>query len=322
MKRNSPAVDQLVRRLPLMDDQAIAATTDERRKDALFASVTSAPRVGARQRSPSRMPRRTLAVVMMMSILTVASIGWAMTEITSDASSSTTVGCHLPDDGGDGLTIVDAVTGDPVADCAAEWIRSTGRQPPDLIAYENTSGGIEVVAAATEVPDGWTRLESSFTQDPRLIALSSTLDDAAKGLRADCYTLDKAKQIVIGVLEEAGLGDWTISPQRGQADGDRSCTYFHLEPATKTVVLVPSDGLVDPGGSPYTVYGRALNQALEQDCLAIDEAQALAARLVDEIALDGPLMIEQVVDDQMACTQASLAVGGRAIATLRGPSNP
>jgi hypothetical protein len=90
--------------------------------------------------------------------------------------------CHI---GTGSVSIIKAVTGDPVTDCAAEWRPETGTDASPLVAYDNGHGGTEVVAAGTAAQPGWTKLDPGISQDQTLIRIDA-LNDSIDGLASDC----------------------------------------------------------------------------------------------------------------------------------------
>lgn len=310
-----------VRQLAVIDREQLASSwADSEAKMAIFQEITATPVELAD--SPTHNPRtspsrRPVVLAATLAALSLATIAGAVVFLTADASTS--VGCHTPDGA---VAVVGAVTGDPVADCSRLWTELTGTSPPTLIAYDNTSGGIEVVPADTEVPDGWRKLDPGVVQDPGAIELEAALADYIDGLHSDCYRSDAARRLASGELDRLGLGEWTIDTERGEADGAGTCTYYYLDPSRQRVVLIPMDGLVSPDETPHTILADQLRHALSSRCLSVDEAAAQTRQLAIDAGLDDPnLVIHKLVDDTADCTRADMNIGGRTAIYLHGPAS-
>jgi hypothetical protein len=64
-------------------------------------------------------------------VLSGAAVAWGF--LASSARDTVAVECVIQ--GSD--SIIPAASGDPVADCAAEWQRETGHSAPALVAYDS-----------------------------------------------------------------------------------------------------------------------------------------------------------------------------------------
>ena len=320
MNRSDHPTDAAVRRLQLDSDEHVGLLSDRDAKQALFQEITRVPVDVAEPSTSSapraRGPRRSTVVVATLASLSFAAIAGA---VALFPSSSTSVGCHTPDGG---VTIADAVTGNPLTDCAEIWEQQTGAQAPPLAAYDNGSGGIEVLPANEPAPDGWVRTDPGTVQDPAVIELEAALDDVAHGLPAECRMLDDAREVATDELERLGLEKWSVVSERGEADGTGTCTYFYLDPDERQVVLIPLGGVVAPPGAPYSDFARDLATALDADCLTVSEAAAAARDLAADTALEAAgLVIYELTDDTATCTRTDVNVGGRVEVTLRGPAS-
>lgn len=318
--RGSDWTNEAVRRLPLVSDEQAGLLSDRQAREALFEEITSMPTSTLHRPAapPSSARRRAKTVLASMGAavgtVAIAATAWAMFQGSNTTSTST--GCHLSEDS---VTIVDAVTGDPVRDCEQVWQRETGSVPP-LTAYD-TGEGVAVVPTDRAVPGGWMALEPGVVQDPKLIRLTTALDDSIDGLRADCHRLNAAQAVVQRELEIAGLAQWQIVPQRGEADGRQTCTYFVLEPAATRVVLIPSQGLVDPDGTlPHDRLAEDLRNALgSRACSSVPELAQMVRAVVDDSKVSD-VQINPVDDPAAACATADMVVGGSISITVRGPN--
>jgi hypothetical protein len=315
--RGSDWTDEAVRRLPLPSDEQASLLSDRRAREALFEEIIAMPTTTLhRAAAPSRQaPRRRKPLLASIgagvAIFGVAGTAWAMLQ----PSTTTATGCYISEDS---VTVIDAVTGDPVRDCEQVWQRETGSVPP-LTAYD-TGEGVAVVPAGRAVPGDWRALEPGVVQDPQLIGLTAALDDSIDGLRADCHRLDAAQAVVQRELTNAGLTQWQIAPQRGQADGQETCTYFIVEPDARRVVLIPLQGLVDPDGVlPHDRLADDLRSALSgRPCTSVAEVASTVHAVVDDSRVDD-VQIHRVDDPALACATADMVVGGSISITVRGP---
>lgn len=307
-----------VRRLPLPSDEQARLLSDPQAREALFEEIISVPttttdRSATAPRSSNRRRRsRTVLSTAGAAFGTVAVAGtaWAMLQ----GSNTTSTGCHLSENS---VTIVDAVTGDPVRDCEQVWQRETGSVPP-LAAYD-TGDGVAVVPTGREVPGDWMALEPGVVQNPQLIRLTAALDDSIDGLRADCHRLDAAQAVVQRELANVGLAQWQIVPERGEADGHQTCTYFILDPAATRVVLIPSQGLVDPDGTlPHERLADDLRSRLDSAaCWAVPELERVVRAAVADNKVND-VQINIVQDSAPDCATADMIVGGSISITVRG----
>ncbi|GGK81932.1 hypothetical protein [Mangrovihabitans endophyticus] len=302
---------EYIRRLSLISDHEVGLQADPDARQALFEQITAtaAPR--------AKRPRMTRGLVAVFAGVAVAAAGgaaWA--GLTGSGDGGPANGCHIADGS---ISVVKPITGDPVADCAAEWKRETGADAPPLVAYDNGHGGTDVVTAGTLPDKGWTRLEPGVSQDPTLIELDAALDDRIDGLRSDCLPLAVARTATERELSRLGLHDWSVTTERGAADGTDTCTYYSLDAVTRRVVLVPVEHGTTSVDPALASLARALREHLRDSCdpleTAADYAREAAARAGVEPAA---LVVSEITDAKAACTRAEMRVDGRAEVILRG----
>ena len=317
MNRKRRETDDLIRRLPLLSDADAARLSDTTAKQALFEEIVAMPTT-ARQSNvaepgPARAGRRRFslaAAVAAVATTVAAGTAWA---VFGGATDSTATGCYISENS---VLIVDAVTGDPVADCARAWERETG-SVPELMAYDTGNGGIAVVPRERDVPSEWSALDPQDRQNPQLIQLSTALDDTLDGLLSDCYKLAPARAIVARELDAAGLTGWRVTAERGEADGVKTCTFYVADAPTRTVALIPVDGGIDPGSNaPHARMAAALREALDDDCRTRSELAALTREAAQ--TSDAEVQINEVPDPDQACASADIRVGGAVAVTVRG----
>jgi len=293
----------------------------ERVRNDLMATITQPPQSEAAS-TPRRTRRRWAIPIAAAAVLTTAAGGWA---ILLNSSDSTELQC--PDN-----VVIDAVTGDPVLDCANEWRRDNETEPPPMVAYENGRGGVAVLLEGDAVPDGYTALGPGPFQNTALIELEAALGDVGTGLESSCYDHVAATEITRRELDRLGLAEWTVTVDDDRRpDGAATCAYFIVDADLQQVQLI---GL--PGGSnapdPYRNYAVALDEQLRASCVGVDEAADLVRTLaadteivvagtrIDFTEEAGVLFIHIIEDPDAACTHADVNVGGRVEVTLRGPT--
>jgi hypothetical protein len=280
----------------------------------------AAPR-GKRRASPS------VTVVLVAAAIAIAggAIAWAL----SNGSARDTVSVQCLIRGND--TIIPAATGDPVKDCAANWRRSTGSKPPELVAYDNGLGGITVMAADEKPLPGATAMPSGATQNESLVAMQQWVDDYVGGLRSGCYDSATATEMTQQALTRFGLAGWTIrlqtdaattsttSPEQGTAEPCMSSAV--LDPATQTVELRGSRR--EPPADAQYVQLAAKLRTIAQGCLSLDAAAKQARMAAESLGLseaDNGYELTEVPDKDARCTTIVENVGGTIFLFVRGPA--
>lgn len=254
--------------------------------------------------------RRWLVPLAVVAVLATAAAGYA---VTRDVGTTTEVSC--PDG------IVDAVTGDPVADCASLWRQQNGTEPPPLVAYDNQRGGIEVVPADASVPRDWTPLDAGVTQDPRLIELDAALADYGDGLNAECYTPATAQPLAQTALQRLGLAGWSVHIDPDRRGGDGTCATHVLDHDAKAVVLFGLEMAPPPPDAPFVRLASTVQQEIDDQCLTLQEAVGSVRRIAADLGIDetaGELIIHSVRDGSATCSRTDVNVGGRIEVTVRG----
>jgi hypothetical protein len=269
----------------------------------------------AAARRTRRASRRAGTVLLAAASIAVAggAIAWALSN--SSARDTVNVQCLIRGDD----AIIGAVTGDPVADCAANWRRSTGSNPPKLVAYDNGLGGITVMAAGESPPPGATALPDGATQNVSLIELQQSLDDYVDGLNARCFDNATAIEMTRQTLERFGLSDWTIT---SNADPTMCVHASFLDPATRTVQLRGVAGPIAPPDAQYEKLAVKL-RPIAQECLPLDasaEAVRSAAGSLGLFEGGNGYQLTEVADKGASCTSIDENVGGTIFLILRGPA--
>src|SRR5204863_9977224 len=133
----------------------------------------------ARRAQRSRRPL-VLALAVVVAAATAAA-AWAI--LGSSAQETTSIECVIA--GTD--TIIPSISGDPAYDCALTWKSDLGTDPPPLVAYDNSHGGVSVMPRSSTPPAGGKPLPGG-TQDVALIQLQASLDDYINGLNSACLS--------------------------------------------------------------------------------------------------------------------------------------
>lgn len=292
----------------------------ERVRNDLMATITQPPQPDATP-TRRRLRRRWAISIAAAAVLTTAAGGWV---ILHNSSDSTGVQCP-------GNLVIDAVTGDPVLDCANEYRRYNETEPPPMVAYDNGRGGVVVLRESDAVPDGYTALDRGPFQNTALIELEAALGDVGTGLESSCYDQVAATEITRRELDRLGLAEWTVTVDDDRRpDGAATCAYFIVDAELQQVQLIGLPGANVP--DPYRNYAVALDEQLSASCAGLEEAAELVRTLaadtdivVDGTRIDfteqaGVLFIHIVEDPDASCTRADVNVGGRVEVTLRGPT--
>ncbi len=309
-------IELLSRIAPLSDEDAVRMFSVAGREQLLEAITRSDPRPVPTAR---RKVRRSMVVVLVaLLVVATATVAWAMTR--GGARDTTSIECEIA--GTD--TVIDATSGSPVADCAAEWRREVGRQAPPLVAYANGNGGVTVLPRSQNPPAGWHTIRS---QNVALIRLQESLDDYVNGLPSRCMSTSEATAFARRQLDLLGFAGWTVKirPVSQQApvctDGDI------VDPAAATVTLISGTTGAPPADwaparlatslRPLTGTCRplpAMLRAVEQRAgrLGLTPAPPASATSYE---------LHTTRDDRMRCTSLYETVGGAVNIILRGPGS-
>lgn len=277
------------------------------------SQATRGPRFGRR-----RVSRLPLLAGVSAIIIAGAAIGWALTN--SSARDTTSVQCEIQ--GVD--TIIPAITGSPVDDCAAQWLRDTGDHAPSLIAYDNGHGGITVLPANQTPPPGWAPLAAGATQNVSMIQVQRSLEDFVDGLHSGCFDNATAIRMTEHILTRYGLTDWTVrpAPQAELSDPSTPCVETAvLVPTTETVQLRALDGPA-PSGAPFEELAVKL-RPIAQECLPLDTATKEVRAAAGDLGLSESAHeyeLTEIRDNGARCTTIDEGVGGTIFLVLRGPA--
>lgn len=304
-------------------------------RDALMALITDdttpdlAGSDSPQDRTVPRRRRRAWQVGAAVALTgTAAAAGWAV--LHGDPALTTEIHCL-------DLDPIGVATGDPVADCAAEWRDETGTEPPPLRAYTDESGAVHVLDASEEPPEWFTPLGDGFRQDARVGQLEDELDDVGRGFTSGCFTQQEASNLVTSQFERLGLDDWTVGvdpqvPSDEPVDGPGTCaTWVHYmddEQPRRVVIRAFSLGDGWSGPSEARELARSLYDQMVDGpghrCMTLDEALAVARSEAGRLGFDlaGPGIIrfetlEAPSGSGPTCTRPATWVGGLVQVVLR-----
>jgi hypothetical protein len=309
--------DELIRRVRDVDpaqgmEPLSPAAREELRESIVAAPVPHASRVGSR-------PRRRLILLLGVGLLAaVAAAGAGAWALGNRASDTSTLMCALEPDVGTGIS---SATGDPIADCAAEWRRLFRTAPPKLIAYD-TRGAVTVVPAGTPVPDDWKPLSPTFRQNADLIELDERLGDSVRGLDSRCHSLQQARTLAQTLLATLELEGWSVVTDPRSRAGSDSCTGYSLDAANRHVVLISHDALQPrPSNAPHLVLARRLGELTAATCLTAEATAGIVRREAAKFGWqesDSSLIVNSIPGND--CADVVVNVGGRVEVTIRGGS--
>jgi hypothetical protein len=336
-------IELLSRIAPVSDEEAAGLFGTAGRERLLEAvtllSPTSVQPARRRLRSPL-----VLAAAVVVAIAT-ATVAWAITR--GAARETTSIECVIA--GTD--TVIDATSGNPAADCAAEWQRELGTAAPPLIAYANSYGGVTVLRRRDKPPAGWRSLR---TQDVALIELQESLDDYINGLNSSCLDAPAATAFTRQQLDNLGFVGWTFSvrsdsqgsvspknspiPEKSAGSAPRPAPTMVaggpiciasgiVDPATATVTLI-SGNVAKP--SPNWIPGRlaTILRPLTKTCLSLPAMRRDVEQKASQLGLspEPPATstsyeLNANQNEKLRCTSLYETVGGTINLILRGPAH-
>lgn len=290
------------------------------RLDRAAAERAAAATPGARRR---RLGRRSAIAVGLATVLAGGGVAYAAVQLFApENSEGVTCMATWRDSALEGMN-VDAMgpwmTGDAIGDCAT-LLAEQGKPPiedPMVFMYD----GQVFVTPADQAPDWAEPVDSQVgpAVDPRVVELRLSLSDRIDGGRGACRTVDEAAAWAQSELDRLGLVDWTIETPGSNTD-ELSCSRLEAD-ASDTIVVSPDkhpDALLySPEVDP--VVG-ALRRGIADQCVTVDEAVALVEEAYGHLDYE-PFPTTTVVDEDLECATADLAVGGNMQTTVYGPTS-
>lgn len=277
-----------------------------------------------------RYKRRWLVPGLAAAVLATAGAGWAITRNTT--SPTTSISCPASIDGD--VSIIHATSGNPIADCAAEWMANRDDAVPTMVAYRLSNGAISVVLDGQPAPEGGTALGPGEGIDTRVIALSEALNHHGSDLRTGCLDRGAAQSAIDSEIARVGLDGWNIvDDDTRPIDSEHPCARAIVEGDLSQVRLVGGvdDTPQSRAADPYRAFAQELDAELAENCALLAEAKDVVSRVAgrtDVTAVtDAPFSVEagtiqlRTVEEPAAdCTRATVEIGGSVLVILRGPT--
>lgn len=311
------------------DPAPVAEPYDAARATALLDRVVGGGHVGdAPARRALRWRRRTVGAALAGALL-AGSAGAAYAVLHQPAQNASVLLC-APDqtlrqfqrDHGTAASYQSITSGDPVADCAAEYVRLEGSAPA-LRGYA-TGSAITVVPADWPVPADWEPLPATFRTDPVRLELQRRVTDLVAGPPARCRSAHDVEALVRTDLDDLGLAGWTVDPLAwaDRADGAGWCGIAWVDDAGGPVVHVQGmAGQTDGERVLAGPYGPVLQtlRDLSGQCLPLPDARERVDRVLAAAGTDvrQGTTVRVLEDPAAACTRAELT--GYVQVTLSGP---
>jgi hypothetical protein len=257
----------------------------------------------------------SILIAAALVVLGGTAVAWAL--VASSARNTVSVECEIQ--GSD--TVIPSATGDPVADCAAQWQRDTGSSAPPLVAYDNGDGGITVLPASEAPPSGFTPLPVGETQNVSMVEMQQWLDDYVSGLNSGCYDNGTAVQMTQRALTRFGMANWTVQPAPS-SDGGQCVATGILDASNSTVTLRAMGNPTPPDSTAGKLAARL--RSIADGCPALDAAAKEVRSAANDLGLSEDahqFELTELRDDSALCTTIYENVGGTIFLTLRGPSS-
>jgi hypothetical protein len=309
---------------------SVAPYSSDRAATLLDRAVAAAPG----QPTPSRQQTRRAGAAAAGFALVLCGGGVAWAVLAQPPATALQVLCAVgidrsqydPTTGRVDGSNLQALSGDPVADCAGEFQRLQGAAPP-LTGYDTGGQQIAVMPADWPAPADWKPLPTTFRNDPTRLELKHRLDDLVEGPQGRCATADETERIARAELADLGLTGWTFRrlSQAHLADGRTWCASAWVDegPGTTIVIQATEGGMFDPratGNEPTLEFIATLRSRIVESCEPLSEAR----RLVEDTLVKRGLRLDDahittIEDPGAACTRVDFVPGGNAVVILRGP---
>lgn len=230
--------------------------------------------------------------------------------------------------GGELSSFMDVRSGDPVADCAAEYERLDGAAP-ELVGYSTGRPYLSVVPASWPVPSEWKPLARGFRNDEKRLELRQRLGDALDGPAAQCRSAGEVQDMVERDLDSLGLTGWRIErlEQADEADGEDWCAIAFVDDEGQALVRIQGlEGAADADVAAQEPFGRLLRELrreIVQHCLTLPDARGRTEAAVRASGFElADAKIVVIDDPEATCTRVEAPIGGLVEVVLRGPASP
>lgn len=233
-------------------------------------------------------------------------------------------------------SILDATTGDPVADCAAQYQRLQG-SAPRLTAYDVGASFVFVLPADWTVPTSWRPLPSTFQNDAARLELKQRLEDLVDGPESRCSTTDDAERDARADLASLSLTGWSLTrlPSATKADGRNACAFATIDEASSLTINIGSKSditdITDINGNPVVMTGRPspvtdlaarLRSDISRSCVTLQASKGIVLRAISASGLrPQDANVQTIPDNAASCTRVALIPGGMINIILRGPEH-
>lgn len=220
------------------------------------------------------------------------------------------------------------ISGDPVADCAAEYTRLTGTTP-SLIGYTSGESSLLVIPSMWTPPTGWPPLPASFRVDDKRLELAQRLQDVIAGPTATCLSQGATEAKIQSDENDLGLIGWiTTNRTTADANGSTTCALASVDDNGTNTVRVGAELVAERAGVTVTTAGYpnisrlagALKHQISDRCLTLTQAQQTVTRLLDDAGIDTKdAKVPATIDASAACTRVVMVPAGLTVIVLRGP---
>lgn len=268
-----------------------------------------------------RPSRRRVAVLGVVAGAVLASTGGLAAALWTQApATALKVNCAAGvtqaeyDRDGGFTSVIDTVSGDPIADCAGQYA-FMGEPVPALTAYNAGASYLWVLPSEWQVPPTWQALRSDFRSDSTRLALKQRLDDPVDGPASTCRSRAAVQQMVQRYQDKLGMQGWTTQPApgAGDADGVQSCAFaLMVEDGRRTIYVQTGAAYPPPGDSPeeqaYEALKQRLRAGIAERCLTIAEATDVANRALNQSGIQGSVTSTPAATPR--CAAVDLVTGG------------
>lgn len=288
---------------------------------ALPTEPRSAKRTAAIRAKPRRR-RLWLPLAAGLAIVAGGATAYAASQLGRGDTAITNLQCETPN--GDDLGQVKS--GDPIADCAELWRRTTSGPVPALVAYVFNNVTYYVQPASWPVPTDprFRRLSPTLSTDPALVELKVALQDRLAGPRADCLDTDQTRELISTILTRLNLATLPVEllEDHGKprtADGNATCAEASLDSGSKhTRIALYSMQRSGELSRAHEAFLERLRRPTS--CRSLSSASQSTNQAAREAGFSpDEVDITAVPDGTARCTRIYVEFGGKVLITMHGP---
>jgi hypothetical protein len=186
-----------------------------------------------------------------------------------------------------GALVVQAITGDPLIDCAAALLQAQGHRPPRLLAAWGNGVQTAVVRPAGSGPPAsggvWQLLPAGWTVDLHVVELNDQLNDISAGM-ADgqaCTYAAHAVRVARSLLAADGLHRWHVTLHANNGPLVHGCRHVapNVDRASHTIQLIQIQKFSGP--MHVTALQRRRERAYFRALASLQTLQTRANRVLD-----------------------------------------